>query len=109
LKITLTNHRPTLILIYRKMLLDMHANIKRILRAIEAIPLHLTLDIVRFDDALGESWALPYQACKQWRVGYFTTRTDSTLVSFYVIRNCVSKWYIVLTDNDRYSKKCCRL
>lgn len=41
---------------------------KRIIRAIEAIPLHLTLDIVRLDDALGESWALPLQACQSWAV-----------------------------------------
>jgi hypothetical protein len=53
---------------YRRRLLDIHTNIKQILRAIEAIPLHLTLDIVRFDDALGESWALPFQACTQWGV-----------------------------------------
>jgi hypothetical protein len=54
----------------------MHGNIKRILRAIEAIPLHLNLDIVRFDDALGESWALPFQACSQWLVSYFATQTN---------------------------------
>jgi hypothetical protein len=52
------------------MLLDIHANVKKKLRAIEAIPLHLTLDIVRFDDALGDSWALPYQACTEWHVSY---------------------------------------
>lgn len=40
---------------------------KRILRAIEAIPLHLTVNIIRFDDALGESWGLPLQACDSWR------------------------------------------
>ena len=37
---------------------------KRMVKAVEAIPLHLTLAIVRLDDALGESWALPYQACQ---------------------------------------------
>lgn len=52
------------------MLLDIHAKIKQILRAINAIPLHLTLDIVRFDDALGESWALPFQACREWEVSH---------------------------------------
>ncbi|KLO83774.1 uncharacterized protein LW93_558 [Fusarium fujikuroi] len=36
------------------------------IRAIEAIPLHLTLDIVRLDDVHGESWALPLQACRTW-------------------------------------------
>ncbi|KAJ3577689.1 hypothetical protein NPX13_g2881 [Xylaria arbuscula] len=47
-------------------LLDIANQMKRIVRAIEAIPLHLTLDIVRLDDALGESWALPLQACTTW-------------------------------------------
>ena len=41
---------------------------KRLVRAVEAIPLHLTLPIVRLDDALGESWALPYQACQTLHV-----------------------------------------
>jgi len=50
------------------MLLNIHQTMKRIARAIEAIPLHLTLPILRFDDALGESWALPFQACVQWDV-----------------------------------------
>ncbi|KAF5588330.1 general transcriptional corepressor ssn6 [Fusarium subglutinans] len=49
------------------MLLDITAQLKHIIRAIEAIPLHLTLDIVRLDDAHGESWALPLQACTTWR------------------------------------------
>ena len=44
---------------------------KRLVRAVEAIPLHLTLPIVRLDDALDESWALPYQACRTLHV--FTT------------------------------------
>ncbi|EEU39257.1 uncharacterized protein NECHADRAFT_43464 [Fusarium vanettenii 77-13-4] len=48
------------------MLLDITGQLKRIIRAIEAIPLHLTLDIVRLDDAHGESWALPLQACQTW-------------------------------------------
>ena len=42
--------------------------LKRLLRAIDAIPLHLSLGIVRLDDALGESWALPYQACQTLQV-----------------------------------------
>lgn len=45
------------------MLLGIHKMLKRLLRAIEAIPLHLSLGIVRLDDALGESWGLPIQAC----------------------------------------------
>ncbi|KAI1278305.1 hypothetical protein F5Y07DRAFT_361388 [Xylaria sp. FL0933] len=49
-----------------RVLLDVANQMKRIARAIEAIPLHLTLDIIRLDDALGESWALPLQACTTW-------------------------------------------
>jgi hypothetical protein len=45
------------------MLLNVANQLKVITRAIEATPLHLTLPIVRLDDALGESWALPFQAC----------------------------------------------
>ena len=53
---------------FRKLLLDIHAMMKRLVGAIEALPLHLTLAIVRLDDALGESWALPYQACQTFSV-----------------------------------------
>ncbi|KAI1017574.1 hypothetical protein LB504_003961 [Fusarium proliferatum] len=49
-----------------RMLLDIRGQMKRMIRAIEAIPLHLTLDIVRLDDVHGESWALPLQACRTW-------------------------------------------
>ncbi|KAL6825487.1 hypothetical protein J3E69DRAFT_380692 [Trichoderma sp. SZMC 28015] len=51
-------------------LLNIASQMKRIIRAIEAIPLHLTLDIMRLDDALGESWALPIQACQSWESFY---------------------------------------
>lgn len=47
-------------------LLNICRQMKRIVRTIEAIPLHLTLDIIRLDDALGESWGLPFQACTNW-------------------------------------------
>ena len=50
----------------------MHAMMKDLVRAVEAIPLHLTLPIVRLDDALGESWALPYQACQTLHVSSVT-------------------------------------
>ena len=53
---------------HRCLLLDMKNQMKRIVRAIEAIPLHLTLDIIRLDDAMNESWALPLQACRTWDV-----------------------------------------
>ena len=48
--------------------MDIHAMMKRLIRAVEAIPLHLTVGIVRLDDALGESWGLPYQACQTLEV-----------------------------------------
>ena len=41
---------------------------KKIIMAIDSIPLHLSLDIIRLDDALGESWGLPFQACQTWSV-----------------------------------------
>jgi hypothetical protein len=63
---------------YSRMLLAIHNMMKRVVRAIEAIPLHLTLDIVRFDDALGESWALPFQACTQWHVCYGSILSEMT-------------------------------
>ena len=52
----------------------MHMMMKRLLRAVEAIPLHLSLAIVRLDDGLGESWALPFQACRT-----ISVRTSFTL------------------------------
>ncbi|QYT05169.1 TPR_REGION domain-containing protein [Trichoderma simmonsii] len=74
---TLTNSCPSLAAYSRdileaigqntRTLLNIASQMKRIIRAIEAIPLHLTLDIVRLDDALGESWALPIQACQNWK------------------------------------------
>ncbi len=69
------------------MLLDIAGQMKKIIRAIEALPLHLTLDIVRLDDAFGESWALPIQACRTWEVSdlilsglYESTNTSSPSV-----------------------------
>lgn len=53
------------------MLLDIAAHMKSLARAIESIPLHLSVDIIRLDDALGESWGLPFQACQTWEVGQF--------------------------------------
>ncbi|KAJ5063485.1 hypothetical protein J3E74DRAFT_472435 [Bipolaris maydis] len=49
-----------------RMLLDIASHMKGIARAIESIPLHLSVDIIRLDDALGESWGLPFQACQTW-------------------------------------------
>ncbi|KAI0377775.1 hypothetical protein F5Y04DRAFT_291644 [Hypomontagnella monticulosa] len=47
-------------------LLEIASQMKRLIRAVEAIPLHLTLDIIRFDDVWEQSWALPFQACSTW-------------------------------------------
>ncbi|KAI1411106.1 hypothetical protein F5Y13DRAFT_201635 [Hypoxylon sp. FL1857] len=47
-------------------LLNIASHMKRIQRAIDAIPLHLSVDIIRLDDALGETWGLPFQACGTW-------------------------------------------
>src|SRR6478735_7057777 len=79
------------------MLLDITAQLKHIMKAIEAIPLHLTLDIVRLDDAHGESWALPLQACKTWQVSrgciHGNKRVQKTHVdSPFAICSCV--WYM---------------
>ena len=62
---------------HSKLLLEIHVMMKRILRAVEAIPLHITLPIIRLDDALGESWALPYQACQTYQVRYLSTRSKA--------------------------------
>ncbi|KAI1049793.1 hypothetical protein LB506_001937 [Fusarium annulatum] len=53
-------------LIDSRILLDLRGQMKDMIRSIEAIPLHLTLDIVRLDDVHGESWALSLQACRTW-------------------------------------------
>lgn len=56
----------------RYLFLNISRQMKKIIRTIEAIPLHLTLDIIRLDDALGESWGLPFQACTTWDVSFFS-------------------------------------
>jgi hypothetical protein len=57
-----------LLTFHSQILLNLQEQMRRIVRAIDAIPLHLTLDIIRLDDALGETWGLPFQACTQWDV-----------------------------------------
>lgn len=61
-------------------LLELHGMMKRLIRYVEAIPLHLSLPIVRFDDALGESWALPYQACQTIWVLCYSCHFKSALI-----------------------------
>ncbi|EXM34342.1 hypothetical protein FOTG_01200 [Fusarium oxysporum f. sp. vasinfectum 25433] len=70
----ITRHAKTLFhlmqdikrLFFLRTLLDIRVQLKHIISAIEVIPLHLTLDIVRLDDVHGESWALPLQTCRTW-------------------------------------------
>ena len=40
---------------------------KSIAQSIDSLPLHLNLPLIRFNDALGESWAIPFQACTTWQ------------------------------------------
>ncbi|KAK0702829.1 hypothetical protein B0H67DRAFT_449163, partial [Lasiosphaeris hirsuta] len=47
-------------------LLHITNQMKRVVRVIDAIPLHVDVDIVRLDDALGDTWGLPLQACRSW-------------------------------------------
>ncbi|KAK0733204.1 hypothetical protein B0T26DRAFT_669632 [Lasiosphaeria miniovina] len=47
-------------------LLDIQNNIQRLTQAVNRVPLQLSIQFIRFDDALGESWALPFQLCEQW-------------------------------------------
>lgn len=50
------------------MLLNIQETMRRMVQLIESIPLHLSLPIIRLDDALGQSWALPLQACSNYTV-----------------------------------------
>lgn len=58
------------------MLLELRSILRRISDGIESIPLHLSLSIIRFDDALGMSWALPFQACTEYSVSRPFGRTN---------------------------------
>lgn len=50
------------------MLLNILATMRRITERIESMPLLLSLPIIRLDDALGTSLALPFQACSGYTV-----------------------------------------
>lgn len=52
------------------LLLHIANQMKRVVQAIEAIPRHVDVDVVRRDDALGDTWGLPFQACRSWNVSY---------------------------------------
>ncbi|KAI0808513.1 hypothetical protein GGR55DRAFT_680199 [Xylaria sp. FL0064] len=89
-------------------LLDVANQMKRIARAIEAIPLHLTLDIIRLDDALGESWALPLQACTTWtsfrdlllNVVYANSRPGASLIADNLFVINLAKTGRILSQNE---------
>ncbi|CAK7212854.1 hypothetical protein SEUCBS140593_001648 [Sporothrix eucalyptigena] len=48
-------------------LLDIRKEMKRLARSIDTMPIHIGLELIRFDDMFGESWALPFQACTEWQ------------------------------------------
>ncbi|EAQ91090.1 predicted protein [Chaetomium globosum CBS 148.51] len=43
-----------------------NTHLKRVIQVIEAMPRDLGVDIIRLDDAWGETWGLPLQACGSW-------------------------------------------
>ena len=61
-------------------ILDIHSMVKSILRAIEAIPLHLTLPLIRVDDAFGWPCLLPLEACQTYEV-YHNLRSLVSLIT----------------------------
>ena len=54
-------------------MLGIHATLKRIARAVDAIPLHIGLDIIRVEDALGDSLGIPFMACRDITVSSETS------------------------------------
>lgn len=52
----------------RSILLDIRREMKRLAQSIDAMPVQIGLELIRFDDMYGESWALPFQACTEWQV-----------------------------------------
>ncbi|KAH6636439.1 hypothetical protein F5144DRAFT_179711 [Chaetomium tenue] len=49
-----------------RLLLRIASQLKRVIQVIEAMPRDLGVDIIRLDDAWGETWGLPLQACGSW-------------------------------------------
>ena len=56
------------------LLLQVANQMKQVVQAMEAIPRQLDVDIVRLDDALGDTWGLPLQACTSWDVSFQVLR-----------------------------------
>jgi hypothetical protein len=63
--------------LYSRVLLELSAMLTRLQ---SWLPKAIDLPIIRFDDALGNTLALPYQMCEEWRV-----RTD--LQDFFILAN----------------------
>ena len=53
---------------FRRLLLHIASQMKRVVDTLEAMPRGLGVSIIRLDDALGETWGLPLQACESWEV-----------------------------------------
>lgn len=56
------------------LLLQVANQMKRVIQAMEAMPRQLDVDIIRLDDALGETWGLSLQACVSWNVSFQVSR-----------------------------------
>ncbi len=52
----------------RRLLLHIASQMKRVVDTLEAMPRGLGVSIIRLDDALGDTWGLPLQACESWGV-----------------------------------------
>jgi hypothetical protein len=59
---------------FRRLLLQIANQMKRVMDVLEAMPRALGVNIIRLDDALGETWGLPLQACESWRVSPCSSR-----------------------------------
>ena len=53
---------------FRHLLLHISSQMKRVVDTLEAMPRGLGVSIIRLDDALGDTWGLPLQACESWGV-----------------------------------------
>ncbi|KAK3314160.1 hypothetical protein B0H66DRAFT_594935 [Apodospora peruviana] len=66
----------------RNTLILLHiANQMKHVQVIDAIPRHVDVDIVCLDDALGDTWGLPLQACRSWAHVVFAGRPGLSRVT----------------------------
>ncbi|KAL9087610.1 MAG: hypothetical protein Q9165_006534 [Trypethelium subeluteriae] len=49
-----------------RLILDIHAQMTDMMRLVSAISPQITPPIIQLDDACGQTWALPLQACSDW-------------------------------------------